>query len=103
MKLAILTPLAALAVTACASVEVAETGEAVPESAVVAYDQPNGWPAEFSGRTVEIMTKAGVMNVVNLAPDGTMTIVPELSTDVVKGESASTSPRAARNAGIRPR
>ena len=85
MKLAILTPLAALAVTACASVEVAETGEAVPESAVVAYDQPNGWPAEFSGRTVEIMTKAGVMNVVNLAPDGTMTIVPELSTDVVKG------------------
>ena len=73
MKLAILTPLAALAVTACASVEVAETGEAVPESAVVAYDQPNGWPAEFSGRTVEIMTKAGVMNVVNLAPDGTMT------------------------------
>ena len=86
MKLAIFPPLtAALALSACASVEVADTGEAVPESAVVAYDEPDGWPAEFSGRTVEIETKSGVINVVNLAPDGTMTIIPELSTDVVKG------------------
>lgn len=86
MKLTILTPLAAAAaVSACTSVEVADTGEAVPETAIAAYDQPDGWPAEFAGRTVEITTKSGIVNVVNLAPDGTMTIVPELSTDVVKG------------------
>ena len=86
MKLTILIPLAALAVTACAStVEVADTGQLVPASAIAAYDQPDGWPAEFSGRTVEITTRSGIVNVVNLAPDGTMTIIPELSTDVVKG------------------
>jgi len=86
MRLTILTPLAAVfAITACARVEVADTGEPVPESAIAAYDEPDGWPAEFSGRTVEIQTRSGVINVVNLAPDGTMTIVPELSTDVVKG------------------
>ena len=86
MKLTILTPVAAaLEATACTSVEVADTGEAVPQAAIAAYDEPDGWPAEFSGRTVEIQTKSGVVNVVNLAPDGTMTIVPELSTDVVKG------------------
>ena len=86
MKLTTLTPLAAaVAVSACTTVEVADTGEAVPASAIAAYDQPDGWPAEFSGRTVEITTKSGIMNVVNLAPDGTVTIIPELSTDVVKG------------------
>jgi len=86
MRLTIVTPLAiALAATACTSVEVADTGESVPQTAIVAYDQPDGWPAEFSGRTVEIQTRSGIVNVVNLAPDGTMTIIPELSTDVVKG------------------
>ena len=87
MKLTILTSLAvALAVSACAStVEVADTGEPVPTTAIAAYDEPDGWPAEFSGRTVEITTPSGIFNVVNLAPDGTMTIIPELSTDVVKG------------------
>ena len=86
MKPTIVTPLAAaLAASACTSVEIADTGESVPQSAIAAYDEPDGWPAEFSGRTVEIMTRSGVLNVVNLAPDGTMTIVPELSTDVVKG------------------
>ena len=86
MKLTNLTPIAALAVSACAStVEVADTGEAIPATAIAAYDEPDGWPAEFSGRTVEITTRSGIVNVVNLAPDGTMTIVPELSTDVVKG------------------
>ena len=86
MKLTILPPVAAaFALTACASVEIADTGEAVPETAIAAYHEPDGWPAEFSGRTVEIMTRSGVLNVVNLAPDGTMTIIPELSTDVVKG------------------
>ena len=86
MKLTFLTPLAAaLAVSACSSVEVADTGESVPQSAIASYNDPDGWPAEFSGRTFEIRTPSGVTNVVNLAPDGTMTIVPELSTDVVKG------------------
>ena len=85
MKLTTLTPLAAaLATTACTSVEVADTGESVPETAIASYEE--GWPAEFSGRTVEILTPSGVLNVVNLAPDGTMTIIPELSLDVVKGQ-----------------
>ena len=84
MKLKFLTPLAAaLAAGACTSVEVADTGESVPQTAIASYDE--GWPAEFSGRTVEILTPSGVLNVVNLAPDGTMTIIPELSFDVVKG------------------
>jgi hypothetical protein len=90
MKLTILTPLAvALAATACTSVEVADTGESVPETAIASYEEPDGWPAEFSGQTVEIMTSSGILNVVNLAPDGTMTIIPELSTDVVKGKWAA--------------
>jgi hypothetical protein len=84
MKLTIVTPLAA-ALAACAStVELADTGEPVPATAIASYEE--GWPAEFSGRTVEILTPSGVLNVVNLAPDGTMTIIPELSLDVVKGK-----------------
>ena len=84
MKLTIVTPLAAaLAATGCTSVEMADTGESVPQTAIASYDE--GWPAEFSGRTVEIETPSGVVNVVNLAPDGTMTIIPELSLNVVKG------------------
>jgi hypothetical protein len=87
MKLTTATALAgvALAASACSTLQVADTGETVPGTATAAYYEPDGWPAEFSGRTVEIQTKGGVMNVVNLAPDGTMTIIPELSTDVVKG------------------
>jgi len=73
----------ALAATACTSVEVADSGESVPQAAIASYEQ--GWPAEFAGRTFEIVTPSGVTNVVNLAPDGAMTIIPELSTDVVKG------------------
>ena len=84
MKLTIVTPLAAaLAATACTSVEMADTGESVPQTAIATYDE--GWPAEFSGRTVEIVTRDGTLNIVNLAPDGTLTIIPELSLDVVKG------------------
>ena len=84
MKLAILTSLgAAFAASAC--VQVAETGETVPQSSLAAYEDYDGWPAEFSGRTVEIVTPSGIRNVVNLAPDGTMTIIPALSLDVVKG------------------
>jgi len=86
MKLTILSSLAAAcAASGCTSVIVADTGETVPASSVAAYQDEDGWPAEFSGRTVEIVTPAGITNIVNLAPDGTVTIVPELSTAVVKG------------------
>ena len=84
MKLNILIGLP-LPFAAAACLQVDGTGELVPQSAIAAYDEPDGWPAEFSGRTVEIVTPSGVTNIVNLAPDGTMTIIPELSTDVVKG------------------
>jgi hypothetical protein len=77
----------ALAAAGCTSVEVADTGESVPQAAIASYEE--GWPAEFFGQTFEIVTPSGVTNVVNLAPDGTMTIVPELSTDVVKGKWAA--------------
>ena len=88
MKPFILTGSAlALATAACTSVEVADSGESVPQTAIASYEE--GWPAEFSGQTFEIVTPSGVTNVVNLAPDGTMTIVPELSTDVVKGKWAA--------------
>lgn len=84
MKPMILTSTAlALALTACTSVEVADSGEDVPQTAIASYEE--AWPAEFAGRTFEIVTPSGVTNVVNLAPDGSMTIIPELSTDVVKG------------------
>lgn len=90
MKLTVLFPVAAaLAASGCSSVMVVDSGEAVPETAVANYLDEDGLPAEFSGRTVEIVTKSGITNVVNLAPDGTMTIVPELSTDVVKGSWAA--------------
>lgn len=88
MKLVILTG-AALGLAACTSVEIADTGESVPETAIASYNSPEGWPAEFSGKTFEIVTRSGVTNVVNLAPDGSMTIIPELSTDVVKGKWAA--------------
>ena len=85
MKPTILTSLAAaLAASACTSVELADTGESVPQTAIASYDE--GWPAEFSGRTVEIVMRDGTANIVNLAPDGNMTIIPELSLDVVKGK-----------------
>ena len=88
MKLTILTPIAAaLTVAACAStVEVAETGEVLSASQVAPYSE---WPTEFQGRTVEIVTRDGYTNVVNLAPDVTMTIIPELSTEVIKGSWGS--------------
>ena len=77
----------ALAVSGC--IQDTQTAKLVPETAIAAYDDADGWPAEFSGRTVEIVTPAGVTNVVNLAPDGTLTIVPEFSLDVVKGTWAA--------------
>jgi len=79
-----LTGCLALAVSlgACSTFEVAETGQEVPASAIVPYDQ---WPAEFAGNTVLIETDQGFVNAVNLAPDGTMTIIPELGAAAVKG------------------
>ena len=67
---------------ACSTIQVAETGEEVPASAIVPYEQ---WPAEFAGNTVLIETDSGWVNAVNLAPDGTMTIIPELGAAAVKG------------------
>ena len=88
MKLAIPIGLGtALAVSGC--ILDSQTAQVVPESAIAAFEDADGWPAEFSGRTVEIVTPGGVTNVVNLAPDGTMTIIPELSVDVVKGTWAA--------------
>jgi hypothetical protein len=83
MKLTILTSVAALGLSACAGpLYVADTGEAVPAGATAPFD---AWPTEFAGRTVEIVTPDGITNVVNLAPDGTMSILPEFSTAVAKG------------------
>lgn len=72
----------ALSLGACSTIEVAETGQNVPASAIVPYEQ---WPAEFAGSTVLIETDSGLVNAVNLAPDGTMTIIPELGAAAVKG------------------
>ena len=72
----------ALSLGACSTMQLAETGEAVPASAIVPYEQ---WPAEFAGHTVLIETDSGWVNAVNLAPDGTMTIVPELGAAALKG------------------
>jgi hypothetical protein len=73
----------ALPLGACTSFQLAETGEDVPASALVPYEQ---WPAEFAGNTVLIETEGGWVNAVNLAPDGTMTIVPELAAAAIKGQ-----------------
>ena len=72
----------ALSLGACSTIQVAETGEQVPASAIMPYEQ---WPAEFAGNTVLIETDSGWVNAVNLAPDGTMTIVHELGAAAVKG------------------
>lgn len=75
--LALAVPLAA-----CGTYQLAETREAVPASAIKPYEE---WPAEFAGNTVLIETENGWVNAVNLAPDGTMTIVPELASEAIEG------------------
>ena len=72
-----------LPVAACSSYQLAGTGEAVPESAIKPYEE---LPTEFAGNTVLIETEDGWVNAVNLAPDGTMTIIPELSSDAIAGQ-----------------
>ncbi len=73
---------AGLTLTGCAGYRVNESGALVPQSAVEPYTQ---WPAELRGRTVQITMENGATNVVNFAPDGTMTIEPNPGAPVVNG------------------
>lgn len=73
---------AALSVSACANYQVADTGERIPQTAIAPYSE---WPTELEGRTLEIRSQSGWVSVANLAPDGTLAIVPELGTHVIKG------------------
>lgn len=83
MKLKILTGVAAaLSLSACASYEVADTGQPVPQTALAPFE---AWPAELEGQTLEVYTENGWANAVNLAPDGKLAIMPELGTKVVEG------------------
>lgn len=74
MKLTILAG-GAVAAAAWAGATLAEDGES--------------WPAEFSGRTFEIVTGSGATNVVTLAPDGALTVIPKLGADVATGRWTS--------------
>ena len=83
MKLTILTGLAATAaLSACSTYQVADTGEPVPRVALASYD---AWPADLRGKTLEVYTENGWANAVNLAPDGKLSIIPELGDKVVEG------------------
>lgn len=83
MKLTILGGMAlALSVTACAEYQVADTGEPVPQAALAPIE---AWPADLQGRTLEVYTEDGWANTVNLAPDGKLSVIPELGDKVVQG------------------
>jgi hypothetical protein len=83
MKLTILTgAAAALALSACASYRVADTGEPVPQTALAPLE---AWPNELRGHTLEVYSKSGSLNAVNLAPEGKLSIIPELGDKVVVG------------------
>ena len=83
MKLTILTGVAAVfTLSACATYEVADTGEPVPQTALAPLD---AWPADLQGQTLEVYTENGWANAVNLAPEGKLSIVPELGDKVVVG------------------
>jgi hypothetical protein len=83
MKLTILTGVtAALSLSACASYQVADTGEPVPQTALAPLET---WPADLQGQTLEVYTENGWANAVNLAPEGKLSIVPELGDKVVVG------------------
>jgi hypothetical protein len=83
MKLTILAGVAAaLSLSACASYKVADTGVPVPQTALAPFE---AWPAELEGHTLEVYTENGWANAVNLAPDGKLSIIPELGTKVVEG------------------
>ena len=83
MKLSIVIgAAAALSASACTEYQVADTGEPVPQTALSPY---SAWPAELEGHTLEIQTESGWVNAANLAPDGKLTVIPELGTKVVEG------------------
>jgi hypothetical protein len=87
MKLKVLTGAAlGLSLAACASYEVADTGEPVPQTALAPIE---AWPAELEGQTLEVYTENGWANAVNLAPEGKLSIIPELGTKVVEGTWAA--------------
>jgi hypothetical protein len=83
MKLNILlgTALAA-SLAGCTHYAVADSGQPVPRVAEAALD---AWPASLQGHKLEVYTENGWANAVNLAPDGKLSIVPELGTKVVEG------------------
>ena len=82
MKLTILTAAVALAATGCTSYQVADTGEPVPQTALAPLD---AWPADLQGQTLEVYSENGWASAVNLAPEGKLSIVPELGDKVVVG------------------
>jgi hypothetical protein len=83
MKLTILTGVAAVfTLSACATYEVADTGEPIPQTALAPLE---AWPADLQGQTLEVYTENGWANAVNLAPEGKLSIVPELGDKVVVG------------------
>lgn len=82
MKLTILTAAVALAATGCTSYQVADTGESVPQTALAPLD---AWPADLQGQTLEVYSENGWASAVNLAPEGKLSIVPELGDKVVVG------------------
>jgi hypothetical protein len=83
MKLTILTgAAAALALSACSTYQTADTGETVPQTALAPLE---AWPADLQGQTLEVYTENGWANAVNLAPEGKLSIVPELGEKVVVG------------------
>ena len=83
MKLTILTgAVAALTLSACSTYETADTGERVPQTALAPLE---AWPADLQGQTLEVYTENGWANAVNLAPEGKLSIVPELGEKVVVG------------------
>ena len=83
MKLTILTgAAAALGLSACTAYRTADTGEPVPQTAIAPLE---AWPADLRGQTLEVYTENGWANAVNLAPEGKLSIIPELGDKVVVG------------------
>jgi hypothetical protein len=82
MKLTSLALAVALGATGCTTYKVADTGTPVPDTALASME---AWPAELEGHTLEVYTENGWANAVNLAPEGKLSIIPELGDKVVLG------------------
>lgn len=78
-----------IALTACTTYEVAESGAIVPDEQVQGYET---WPSELEGRTVMIETDEGVENRINFEPDGIMNILVDPGGPVVQGVYGFASP-----------